>query len=142
MKLFSKDFKHGDMIPSKFTCDGDDISPQLAWDDVPPETQSFALTCLDPDAPMGTWVHWLVCDIPKNVHEIPQGSSPGKEIINDFKKTAYGGPCPPSGVHRYFFTIYALKVSKLDNPTKQNFVELCKKNALASAELMGKYKRA
>jgi Raf kinase inhibitor-like YbhB/YbcL family protein len=104
VKIKSKDFENEGMIPSYFTCDDKDVSPQLSWEDVPKGTRSFALIVDDPDAPMGTWVHWLICNIPPDIREMPQGIVPqgALQVKNDFGKANYGGPCPPSGVHRYF----------------------------------------
>ncbi len=144
MEITSNDFKHNQNIPSVHTCDGKDISPHLSWSGAPAGTKSFALTCIDPDAPMGDWIHWLVHDIPAAVTNIPQGGpipSGAKEVANDFGKKPYGGPCPPSGTHRYFFTIYALNVENLGDVSKKDFVKKVKENALASAEIIGLYKR-
>ena len=142
MKLRSNDFNEGGMIPSTFTCQGEDINPHLALDDVPSETKSFALICDDPDAPGGTWVHWLVKDIPADVREIQQNSVPGNQVTNDFGKEDYGGPCPPSGVHRYFFRLYALDVESLDASDKDGFYRQAEEHAIAKAELMGKYEKS
>ena len=144
MKLRSKDFEHEGMIPSHFTCDGADISPQLEWIDVPSGTKSFALIVDDPDAPVGTWVHWLVCDIPPNVVTIPQNSLPRnvRQVKNDFGKVEYGGPCPPSGTHRYFFKLYALDVEKLEGvDNKKSFYQKVEEHKIDEAVLMGRYKR-
>jgi len=143
MKIESNSFKHEGFIPSKYTCDGEDVSPHLKWSEIPAETKSFALICDDPDAPVGTWVHWLVCDIPANVREIKEGEIPkgAKQVRNDFGKLEYGGPCPPSGTHRYFFKLYALNVEKLSNVNENNFYELIEKHKIDEAILMGRYKR-
>lgn len=145
MKLESKDFEHEGWIPSKFTCDGEDISPHLMWRDVPKGTKSFALIVDDPDAPVGTWVHWLVCDIPADCREIEQNSVPEKatQLRNDFGKKDYGGPCPPRGVHRYFFKLYALNVEKLGGLmlSKRSFYKKVEEHKIAEALLMGKYRR-
>lgn len=143
MKLYSSDFKNGEMIPMRFTCLGEDINPQLAWTGVPYDTKSLALIVDDPDAPMGTWVHWLVSDISAGDSEISRDSVPlgAKQVVNDFRKTGYGGPCPPSGVHRYFFRLYALRVSKLRARNKKAFYKKVKKYSIAHAELMGKYSK-
>ena len=144
MKLFSPDFKHKHPIPSRFTCEGEDVSPALSWKGAPDNAKSFALTVIDPDAPGGEFIHWLVYDIPKKVNEMPWGVIPpgAKEVENDFGKTRYGGPCPPSGEHRYVFTLYALDVERLEGVKKSNFIELVKKHAIASAELIGLYKKS
>ena len=143
MKLKSKDFEDDGNIPSEFTCDGRDISPQLSWEDAPAETKSFALSVADPDAPGGTWIHWLVYDIPKDVRSIDRGSLPGgaKQVENDFGKKDYGGPCPPSGTHRYIFTIYALDTEHLEEVSKRNFFNEVEKHTLEKAVLKGLYKR-
>lgn len=114
-------FAVGSEIPKKYTCDGSDVSPALNWNDAPAGTQSFALIADDPDAPVGTWTHWIIWNIPANATTLPEGVSKVEESgdgtrqgKNDFKRTGYGGPCPPAGKpHRYFFKLYALDV-KLD----------------------------
>jgi len=147
MKIMSSDFNQGERIPVLFTCDDRDISPHLAWEDVPAGTKSLALIVDDPDAPMGTWVHWLVCDIPPDVREIPRGTVPAgaRQVRNDFGRPEYGGPCPPSGTHRYFFKLYALDVPKLGGMPgkldKRSFYEEVEKHAVGKAELMGTYSR-
>ena len=143
MRLWSDDFKQGDAIPRSCTGDGEDMSPHLAWDGVPPETRSLALIIDDPDAPSGLWVHWLVCDIPPAIKEIPQRSVPkgARQVANDFRKVEWGGPCPPGGTHRYFFKLYALKVDRLQAKDKRAFYAEVEKNKLAEAVLMGRYAR-
>lgn len=143
MKLKSKDFEDNNSIPSEFTCDGRDVSPQLSWEDVPAETKSFALSVADPDAPMGTWIHWLVHGVPKDVRSIEQGGLPegGKQVENDFRMKKYGGPCPPSGTHRYIFTVYALGVEHLEDVSKRNFFDKVREHTLDKAVLKGLYKR-
>ncbi|MDY6966400.1 MAG: YbhB/YbcL family Raf kinase inhibitor-like protein [Halobacteriota archaeon] len=143
MKLTSEDFEDGDMIPAKFTCDGDNISPQLSWADEPGETKSFALSCIDPDAPIGDFVHWLIYDIVSGTKEIGRGGPvPGKEVKNGFGRERYGGPCPPSGTHRYIFTIYALGAERLEGIKKKNFLSKVKENTIDSTTLTGKYSRS
>jgi len=144
LKITSKDFQHEGMIPSKFTCDGADVSPQLEWSDVLDGVKSFALTCIDPDAPVGGigWVHWIVINIPPDVKGISQGGPvPGEEIRNDFGKKPYGGPCPPGGTHRYYFTLYALSKEKLEGVKRKNFLNLIEEASIDSAQIMGKYSR-
>ena len=150
MEIKSSAFENNGMIPKLFTCDGNDISPPLMWDSIPDGTQSLALICDDPDAPMGIWVHWVIFNIrpvPKELPAkvLPQGVTPfgAKQGINDFGKIGYGGPCPPSGTHRYFFKLYALDTKlNLDNGiSKKQLLEAMKGHILASAELVGKYKR-
>ena len=150
MQLVSTAFDSGKMIPSKYTCDGENISPALQWDNVPAGTKSFALIADDPDAPMGTWVHWVIYNIPdssrglkENVPaapKLPDGTLQGK---NDFRKIGYGGPCPPGGVHRYYFKLYALDkiLSVPAGLTKAELLKAMDGHILAKAELMGKYAR-
>lgn len=142
MKLTSKDFKQNEIMDSKYTCDGKNISPHLKWEGAPASTKSFAISCNDPDAPAGDWIHWYVINIPAKTTELPQGGPvPGIEVENDFRKKNYGGPCPPSGTHRYFFRVFALKVDKLEGVTKKNFREKVKEQMIESAEMVGLYKR-
>ena len=142
MKLKSPDFEEGGLIPTKFTCDGDDAVPTLQWDDVPSGTKSIAFTVIDPDAPSGTFIHWLIADIPPSVREI-KGASPigSMQIENDFGRIDWGGPCPPDKEHRYYFTVYALDVEHIDELTKENFIDQVTQHAIGSAELMGRYNR-
>lgn len=143
MKLKSKDFVDGGSIPSEFTCDGRNVSPQLSWEDVPEETKSFALAVADPDAVCGTWIHWLIYDISNNLRTIERGTLPkdAKEVENDFGRKSYGGPCPPSGTHRYIFTVYALDVEHLENVNKRSFSDVVERHSIEKAELNGLYKR-
>jgi Raf kinase inhibitor-like YbhB/YbcL family protein len=143
MKITSTAFKEGEKIPPKYTADGEDISPPLKWEGEPKDTKSFALICDDPDAPVGTWVHWLVCDIPPTVHEALEGKPPkgGKLVKNMFDQLEYGGPSPPKGTHRYFFKLYALKAQVLPNINDKNFYKLVLANKIDEAQLMGKYQR-
>ena len=144
MEITSKDFKHNQSIPSIHTCDGKDLSPHLTWSGAPAGTKSFALSCIDPDAPMGDFIHWLVYNIPVTVSEITQAAplpAGAQEVVNDFGKKSYGGPCPPSGTHRYFFTIYALKVSDLGTVSRKDFLKKVKENQISSAEIIGLYTR-
>lgn len=144
MDITSADFKNNQPIPVMHTCDGKDVSPHLAWSGVPEGTKSLALSCIDPDAPMGDFIHWLVHDIPASIKNLPQGGpvpQGAKEVTNDFRKKSYGGPCPPSGTHRYIFTIYALKTERLEQVTKENFLQKVKEHQIASAQIIGLYKR-
>lgn len=144
MKLFSNDIKPGQPIDKRFTCDGEDISPHLAWSEVPAEATSLALLCHDPDAPVGDWTHWLVTDIPVKTTGIPRGGplpAGAKEVTNHFGYSHYGGPCPPSGTHRYFFVLYALKGPTPSGLNKSNFQAKMAAAAIAKAELMGTYSR-
>jgi len=143
MKLSSKDFEEGGNIPSELTCDGKNVSPQLSWEGVPDETKSFALSVRDPDAPGGTFLHWLIYNIPKHVRSIERASIPREsvQVTNDFGKREYGGPCPPSGTHRYYFTLYALDTERLEDITRHNFFTRIEEHAIEKAELMGRYRR-
>ncbi|MHC3129091.1 MAG: YbhB/YbcL family Raf kinase inhibitor-like protein [Candidatus Bathyarchaeota archaeon] len=143
MKLKSEDFVDNSSIPSEFTCDGRNVSPQLSWEDVAEETKSFALSVTDPDAPGGTWIHWLVYDISKALRKIERASLPegAREVVNDFGKRPYGGPCPPSGTHRYFFTIYAIDTEHLEGLNKRNFLDIVEKHTIEKAVIKGLYKR-
>ena len=144
-------FASGGAIPKKFTCDGPDISPALSWRGSPAETQSFALIADDPDAPGGTWVHWVLYDVPANIHELQEGMPKREELPNgtkqgrnDFRKIGYGGPCPPPGKpHRYFFKLYALgaKLGLKSGATKADLERAMKGHILAQAELIGLYGR-
>ncbi len=148
--LTSTAFNEGGQIPSDYTCDEADISPPLAWSDVPDATQSFALIADDPDASRGTWVHWVLYDLPATVTELPPNvppernlSSGAKQGRNDFGKIGYVGPCPPSGTHRYFFKLYALDTQLgLDaGATKQQLLDAMDRHILAEGQLMGTYNR-
>ncbi len=150
MELSSQAFKHEGMIPSRYTCDADDISPDLQWQAVPDGVQSFALICDDPDAPMGTWVHWVYFNIPSSTHRLPEGVTPaqqpdqgGRQGTNDFQRIGYGGPCPPGGIHRYYFKLYALDAMlDLDaGASKQQLLDAMEGRILAKAEMMGRYQR-
>jgi len=146
----SSAFKEGEKIPSKYTCDGKNISPHLFWKNTPKETISFALINDDPDAPVGDWVHWIIYNIPATTHELKEGASSKKllpkesiEGMTDFRKTGYGGPCPPSGIHRYFFKLYALN-TVLHLPagvTKKKLLDAMQGHIISQATLIGKYSR-
>ena len=150
IQLKSKAFIHGGMIPSKFTCQGKNVSPALEWKNVPTGAKSLALICDDPDAPMGTWVHWVLFNIPADTKGLPEGIPPLARLkngavhgINDFKKLGYGGPCPPSGTHRYFFKIYALDSTLSLEPgaTKAQVLQAMKGHVVGTGVLMGRYRR-
>ncbi len=146
-KLFSSAFSEGGHIPELHSCQGADVSPSLEWSGEPAETRSFALIVDDPDAPAGTWTHWLLYDIPPQVHNLAQGYKPsnlGVSGRNDFGKPGYGGPCPPKGhgPHRYFFKLYALDVHTLGLPAGVKAAELAKAikgHVLAETQYMGRY---
>jgi Raf kinase inhibitor-like YbhB/YbcL family protein len=108
LKISSPAFSHNGMMPDKYTCHGEDVSPPLQIDGVPAEAKSLAIVVDDPDAPMSTWVHWIIWNIDPSKTNIGEGESPGTEGINDFDRHSYRGPCPPGGTHRYFFNVYAL----------------------------------
>ena len=150
MKLESPAFAAEGLIPPQYTCDGQDVSPPLSWDEPPAATQSLALICDDPDAPRKTWVHWVVYNLSPQTRSLPQNVSPsnplpkgGLQGINDFGQVAYGGPCPPGGTHRYFFKLYALdRVLELKaGATKAQLEAAMKGHILAQAELIGRYRR-
>ncbi len=142
MKLSSPEFKHNEMIPSKFTCDGDDINPELNIEDIPDGTESLALIVDDPDAPGRTWVHWVVFNIP-TISQIDEDSIPGMQGMNDFKREDFGGPCPPGGTHRYFFKLYALdtELSLKEGCSKKDVEKAMESHILEKAELIGLYSR-
>lgn len=145
-ELTSPAFAPGARIPEKFTCDGDDSSPPLQWTNPPAKTQSFALIMDDPDAPRGTWVHWLLFNLPAGIRELPeQAALPSGAQIghNSWGRSIYGGPCPPSGTHRYVFKLYALDTTlNLSSSTdKTQLVRAMTRHILAEAELMGVYSR-
>ena len=148
--LQSSAFQNGGSIPKKFTCEAADVSPELTWSGAPEKTQSFALIADDPDAPMGTWVHWVIYDLPTNTAKLPEGvpnqeqAASGAQGKNSSGKIGYGGPCPPPGKpHRYFFKLYALdsKLNLKPGARKPEVEAAMKGHVLAQAELMGKYGR-
>jgi Raf kinase inhibitor-like YbhB/YbcL family protein len=149
--LTSSAFVPNKPIPQEYTCDGSDISVPLSWKNAPEGTQGFALIADDPDAPRGTWVHWVVYDISPNVRELSAGIGHGdtigngaKQGKNDFGKVGYGGPCPPTGpAHRYYFKLYALDqmTGLKSKATKQQLLDAMKGHVLAETQLMGTYKR-
>jgi Raf kinase inhibitor-like YbhB/YbcL family protein len=150
LQITSSAFSEGRMIPKRYTCDGADISPDLSWSGVPEGTKSLALICDDPDAPVGTWVHWVLFNIPPDAGGAPAEIAPDKTLANgarhgtnSWKRLGYGGPCPPGGTHRYYFKLYALDtVLELDGGiTKAQLETAMKGHILAEAQLMGKYKR-
>lgn len=151
LELTSSAFASGGKIPSKYTCSGPDVSPPLAWSEPPPGTQSFALTAADTDAPGGTWVHWVLFDLPAQTRALDESVEKQKELSsgarqgrNDFGKFGYGGPCPPPGKpHRYFFKLYALdrKLALIPGATKENVEKAMQGHILAEGELMGRFGR-
>lgn len=150
MQITSSAFQEGELIPAKYTCDGENISPPLAWRDAPKNTKTFALIVHDPDAPVGDWVHWVVYHIPGAVAELSERASATESLPNgamqgrnDFKKIGYGGPCPPSGTHRYYFRLYALDATLPlhAGATRQDLERAMRGHIVAEAALMGKYRR-
>jgi Raf kinase inhibitor-like YbhB/YbcL family protein len=150
-ELRSSAFRQNQAIPKKYTCDSSDVSVPLNWNDPAQGTKSFGLIADDPDAPRGTWVHWVLFDLPSDARELAEGI-PAKETLddgakqgkNDFGKIGYGGPCPPPGpVHHYQFKLYALdKMAGLrPGATKQQLLDAMKGHILVQAELIGTYKR-
>jgi Raf kinase inhibitor-like YbhB/YbcL family protein len=148
-QLKSSVFSNGGAIPPKFTCDGADLSPALSWNDPPAGTKALALIMDDPDAPAGTWVHWVLYDLPASARELPEGVPKAKDLqigarqcSNDFRRIGYGGPCPPRGAaHRYSFRLYAL-----DRPTqlpagaaKSDLERAMKGHILAQSDLIGRF---
>ena len=151
MKLTSSAFRNEERIPEKHTGDGADVSPPLSWTDPPEETAAFVLICDDPDAPAGTWVHWVLYDVPPDIRALPEGASPrdaelrgAKQGRNSFRKLDYGGPAPPPGKpHRYFFKLYAVDrpTGLKEGATKESVMQAVDGHVLAAGELMGTYSR-
>ena len=149
-EISSPAFSESDMIPVRFTCDGPDVSPELSWGGVPEAARSLALICDDPDAPMGTWVHWVLFNIPPGANGLPAELPPDAVLengarhgTNDFGSLGYGGPCPPGGTHRYFFKLYALdtEFTLESGISKAELVEAMQGHILAESQLMGTYSR-
>lgn len=152
MKLESSAFKQDQSIPSKYTCEGADVSPPLSWSGAPAGTKSFALIVDDPDAPdpaapKRVWVHWVVYNLPASLHELPEGASTALPAgastgVNDWDKAAWGGPCPPIGRHRYFHKLYALDTTfDLKAAKKADLERAMKGHVLGQAELVGTYEK-
>jgi len=151
MTLTSTAFTEGASIPQKYTCDGKNVSPPLQWEGVPGETSSFALIADDPDAPAGTWVHWVIYRIPPENNGLEEEITATRKLENgmvqgenDFGRIGYGGPCPPGGTHRYYFRLYALD-TELDlepGATKQELLDAMEGHILEETQLMGRYSRA
>jgi len=142
LKVSSPIFQNNQFIPPKYTCDGDDVNPPLRIEGIPREAQALVLIVDDPDAPMRTWDHWVVWNIPP-VERIEENSVPGIQGLNDFNKHSYGGPCPPSGTHRYFFKVYALdmKLNLDPNSRKKDVEKAMKGHILAEGKIVGLYRR-
>lgn len=144
MKLTSPAFNHNSQIPSEYTCDGDDVSPELNIEDAHKNAKSLVLINDDPDAPVGTWDHWIVFNMPPTTKKIERGKEPkGVGGKNSWGKLGYGGPCPPSGTHRYFFKLYALDIelNLKEGATKKEIEKAMQGRILAQAQLIGTYKR-
>jgi Raf kinase inhibitor-like YbhB/YbcL family protein len=152
MELTSTAFTDGGGIPRRYSCEGEDIAPPLSWHDVPQLAESLALIVDDPDAPdpaapVMTWVHWVLFDIPPAASGLPDGGKPlpegTREGLNDWRRTRYGAPCPPLGRHRYFFKLYALDtvLSDLERPTKADLERAMQGHVIEHAELMGTYQK-
>jgi Raf kinase inhibitor-like YbhB/YbcL family protein len=148
--LTSSAFQDGEGIPSQYTCDGRDVSPPLAWTAPPPGAKSLALINDDPDAPMGTWVHWVVYNLPPSARQLaeafpaePERPDGTRQGMTDFGRIGYGGPCPPSGTHRYVFTLYALETVLSLGPgaTKAKLEEAMHGHIVGQAQLIGTYRR-
>jgi hypothetical protein len=145
VQIFVDDIKEQmSLLPARFTCDAEGISPLIRWSGAPEATKSFALTFIDPDAVGGTYIHWLICDIPAYVDSISEGGPLPEGAVavrNTSGRTTYISPCPPSGKHRYIFTVYALGVEKLIGVRMDNFVSLAEKESLDKAEFISLYQR-
>lgn len=145
LTISSPAFNHGEAIPPRYSCDGADASPPLVIGKIPPAARMLALIMDDPDAPAGTWVHWVVWNIPVQTREIPENSLPpgASQGKNDWKRNSYGGPCPPSGTHRYYFRLYALDtlLQLASSTTKADLERAMKGHILARGELMGIYRK-
>lgn len=144
MQIRSPEFQNGQPIPARFTCDGEDLSPALAWSGVPASAKSLALVVDDPDAPAGTWVHWVVVNLPPGTEGLAEGGplpAGALEVTTDFGRPGYGGPCPPGGTHRYQFKLYALDVPALSGLTRGTFAAELDRHTVAQAQIMGTYRR-
>lgn len=149
--MSSPAFREGETIPRRHTCEGEDVSPPLVWNEPPPATRSLVLIADDPDAPMGTWVHWVLYNLPAELRDLPEGIPAQERLSNgalhgltDFERVGYGGPCPPPGKpHRYFFRLYALdrQLGLKARATKAQVLDACRGHILAEAQLMGLYAR-
>jgi Raf kinase inhibitor-like YbhB/YbcL family protein len=145
LQVASPVFVEGGMLARRFTCDAENVSPPLTWSGTPSGTQSIVLIADDPDAPAGTWVHWVLYDLPSDTTSLPEGvKGIGVEGVNDFRKSGYGGPCPPRGTpHRYYFKVYALDTQLGLKPgaSKRDVERTMQGHVLAEGILMGKYGR-
>ena len=151
INITSPAFSDGGLIPKKYSCDGENISPPLKWDSVPTGTKSIAILCEDPDAPSGLWVHWVFFNLPADYIELKENipddetlDDGSRQGLTDFQTTGYGGPCPPWGTHRYLFKIYALdtKLDIVHLVDRENLLTAMKNHILAEGLLTGKYQRS
>jgi len=142
----SSAFANKTVIPKKYTCDGSNVAPPLEWTGVPPDAKSVAIICEDPDAPSGTFTHWVLYDLPSFTQAVAEGTSMGKSGVNDFGKPGFGGPCPPQrdAAHHYHFRVYALDVDSLGPAglSKGSALQAMRGHIVAQGELIGTYKRA
>ena len=150
IKVTAAAFKEGEFIPKKFSCEGENVSPEISWTGIPAETKSIALICDDPDAPRGTWVHWVIYNIPANAKGLPEKvphtstlPNGARQGMNDSHELGYDGPCPPGGTHRYYFKVYALnKALTLESgATKAQLLKAMEGSLIAEGRVMGRYKR-
>ena len=150
LQVESSAFPAGDTIPERYPCDGDDVSPPVSWSELPSGTETLVLIVDDPDAPVGTWVHWLLFNIPSGIRGLEEAVPPtpvveglGVQGNNGWRRLGYGGPCPPSGTHRYYFKVYALdtELDLASSSTKKDLLKAMEGHILAEGQLMGKYKR-
>jgi Raf kinase inhibitor-like YbhB/YbcL family protein len=142
IKVSSASFEQGGLIPKKFTCEGSNINPGISISNVPKKAKSLAMIMEDPDAPMGTWTHWVVWNMAVK-GDIVENSGPGTQGINSSSRVGYIGPCPPSGTHRYFFRVYALdrKLDLAEGATRSDLEREMRGHIVADGELMGKYSK-
>lgn len=152
LEIKSSAFEDGGFIPADYTCKGKDVSPPLSWTGAPAQTKSLAIICDDPDAPMMTWVHWVIYNIPADITALEEGVPKSETLpngaaqgITDFRKVGYGGPCPPPGApHRYFFKLYALDTKlglEAGRATKKALLKAMEGHILAEAQIIGRFKR-
>jgi len=146
LHVTSPAFSNNDTIPRKYTCDGQNVAPPLEWNGVPPQAKSVAVICDDPDAPLGTFTHWLLYDIPATTHTLPEQASIGRAGVNSFGEAGFGGPCPPrrDSAHHYHFHVYALDIESLGRSglARDDMLKAMRGHIVAEGDLVGTYKRA
>jgi hypothetical protein len=146
LRISSPAFSDNQTIPAKYTCDGQNVAPPLEWNGVPKEAKSVAIICDDPDAPSGTFTHWLLYDVPASTHRLPERPTTGTSGVNSFGKSGFGGPCPPpeDRVHHYHFHVYALDIESLGPAglSKDDALDAMDGHILAEGDFVGTYKRA